>query len=102
MRQVRPIKIIFIQNLPWFLIDRQARVLPEFILMYAGNEIQINNTLLEKNRWQLKQVLKIEIYGISVYGVIKINKKLSNKVVLANFFELESSISNISLDVERY
>jgi len=94
-------EIIFIQNLPWFLVDMQARLLPEFILMFTGNEIQISADLAEKNHWKDKQVLEIEVQGIRACGVININDDLSNNVVLASLFELPSVVNNIHLNIKQ-
>jgi len=93
-------KIIFIQNLPWFLADEQAKLLPEFILMFAGNEIQISNALADENHWQAKQVLKIDIHELSVFAVIKINNELNKEIILASIFELPNAVNNVDLTAE--
>jgi len=93
-------KVTLIQNLPWFLVDEQAKSLPEFILMFTGNEIQISDVLAKSMKWQANQVLKIKVYGISVYGIIKVNNALNSNVILVSIFELSNAVNNIVLNIE--
>lgn len=95
-----PEEVTLVQNLPWFLVDEQAKTLPEFILMFAGDEVQVSSELAEKNHWQAKQILKIEINGISVFGRIKVNNELSKDVVLVSVFALPNAVNNIKLKSE--
>ncbi|WP_114325150.1 NADH-quinone oxidoreductase subunit NuoG [Candidatus Colwellia aromaticivorans] len=87
--------LTLIQNIPWFLAEQQTRNLPEFILMFVGNSIEMSTELATQNGHCSGDVLKLVIDGQQLFGKVKVNEKQPRTVVLVSLFDLPMSINNV-------
>lgn len=87
--------LTLIQNIPWFLAEQQTHNLPEFILMFAGNSIEMSTDLATQNGYCSGDILKLVINEQQLFGKVKVNKKQPERVVLVSLFELPMSINNV-------
>lgn len=110
-------ELIFIQNLPWFLQEQQARTIPEFVLMYCGNSIEISNELAIKlgcdssqNEMTAKLTFSSKATPINAkslttteshcaFANIHVNPKLADNVVVGSIFELNPSQTNCDVNL---
>ncbi len=94
-------ELTFIQNLPWYLQDAQARIIPEFIMRYSGNEIEMTSELAKQNGWQAQQVLKLIVNSMPVMAKIILNEGIPSSVILGCFFELPQLVNNSPVKVSQ-
>jgi len=87
--------LTLIQNIPWFLADQQSHNLPEFILMFTGNSIELSTEFARQNDYSTDDVLKLTIDEQQLFGRVKINSNQPQSVVLVSLFELPMSINNL-------
>jgi len=120
-KQEKP-RLTFIQNLPWFLQEQQARTIPEFVLMYGGNIIEISNDLATKLGWDgsqnevtakltfsadesLSHTNPINTESLTstetfcVFARVKVNPKLASNVVVGSIFEFNPSQTNCNVNL---
>jgi len=81
-------KLTLVQNLPWFLVDSQTRVIPEFTLMFTGNTIEISPQLAESENLQEGSIAVITTALGKFFATVKISKKLPDNLVVVSIFEL--------------
>lgn len=81
-------KLTLVQNLPWFLVDSQARVIPEFTLMFTGNTIELSPQLAEGKNLSKGSIAVITTAQGKFFATVKISKKLPDDLVVASIFEL--------------
>jgi len=93
--------LIFIQNLPWFLIDQQARIIPEFILMFTGNTLTISAELANNNNWQNGEVITAVVNNITMFAQLIIEATLPANVVVGCLFELNSHDTNCAITLQQ-
>jgi NADH-quinone oxidoreductase subunit G len=93
-------ELTVIQGLPWFLAEQQTRDLPEFILMFAGNTISVSTAFAKQNDIQASTILKVTINEQYIFAKVKINNKLSERIILVSLFELPLSKNNFSLSAK--
>lgn len=86
-----------IQNLPWFLADQQSKNLPEFILMFAGNEIAIATDLAKELDIILDDIIKVSINGKLLFAKAVLSHKLPHSTLLVSLFELPILVNNITI-----
>jgi len=91
------VELTLIQNLPWFLVDQQTKNLPEFILMFKGNTVSISLEVAKQNNIQDSSVLKLNIDGQAIFAKAKIDKQLSENIMLVSLMELPLSHNNFTL-----
>ncbi|MDX2370403.1 MAG: molybdopterin-dependent oxidoreductase, partial [Colwellia sp.] len=87
--------LTLIQNIPWFLAEQQTHNLPEFILMFAGNSIEMSTDLATQNGYCSGDVVKLVIDEKQLFGKVKVNDKQTQSIVLVSLFELPMSINNV-------
>jgi len=93
--------LILIQNLPWYLVDQQSRNLPEFILMFAGNTIELSIQLAERLGFKNHDVLKLNLPQTTVFAKAIINPKLPDNFLSISVFELTMRVNNLVLTSEQ-
>jgi len=91
--------LVLIQDLPWFLVEKQSKKLPEFILMFAGNSIIISGVLAKQCGCNTKDIAKLTLYQEHFFAQVIVDEKLSNDVVLVSIFELDMSINNCPIEL---
>lgn len=89
--------ITLIQNLPWFLAEQQSRTLPEFILMFTGNTVEVSGDFAKNNMIEHASVIKLNIGTAVLFAKVIVNEKLPINIMLVSLFELPLSINNVSL-----
>lgn len=87
--------LALIQNIPWFLAEKQTHNLPEFILMFSGNSIEMSTELARENGYFAGDILKLTFDERQMFGKVILNDKQDLNVVLVSFFELPMSINNV-------
>ncbi|NQY88011.1 MAG: NADH-quinone oxidoreductase subunit NuoG [Colwellia sp.] len=90
-------ELTIIQNIPWFLAEQQSHNLPEFVLMFAGNSIEISTEITRKNGYCTGDILKITINEQQMFAKVRVNKSLTKNVVLVSLFDLPMSINNLNI-----
>ncbi len=88
--------LTLLQNIPWFLAEQQTRHLPEFILMFTGNSVEVSAGFAKKNSYHTNDILKLNIDEQQMFAKVRVNNKLSQHVVLVSLFDLPMSINNVS------
>lgn len=83
-----------IQNIPWFLAEQQTHNLPEFILMFTGNSIELSAAFAKSNNYLTGDILKLTLDEQPLYGKVKINNRQTQNVLLVSLFELPMAINN--------
>jgi NADH-quinone oxidoreductase subunit G len=87
--------LTLIQNIPWFLADQQTHNLPEFVLMFTGNSIEISTELARENAYYAGDILKLTFDEQQMFGKVILNDKQNSDVILVSFFELPMSVNNV-------
>jgi NADH-quinone oxidoreductase subunit G len=87
--------LTIIQSVPWFLAEQQTHNLPEFILMFSGNSIEISTQFATQNGYCKGNILKLTINEQQLFGKVRINSKQPQRVVLVSLFDLPMSINNV-------
>lgn len=95
--QAQENRLIVIQNLPWFLVEQQSRNIPEFILMFAGNTIELSKQLSEKLSCNNHDIVKLELPQSTVFAKAIITPKLPAELLLVSIFELSMKKNNLSI-----
>ncbi|MBL4900861.1 MAG: molybdopterin-dependent oxidoreductase, partial [Colwellia sp.] len=90
-------ELTLIQNIPWFLAEQQSHNLPEFILMFVGNTIEVSTELARQNAYSIGDILKLTINQQLLFCKVKVNKSLAKDVVLVSLFELPMLINNLTI-----
>ncbi len=93
--------LILIQNLPWYLAEQQAKILPEFIMMFAGNTVELSAQLAECFNCKNHEVLKINLPQKDIFAKTVINPQLPDNHLLVSVFELSIKVNNVSLTSEQ-
>jgi len=87
--------LTLIQNIPWFLAEQQTHNLPEFVLMFTGNSIEMSTELARENGYFAGDILKLRLDERQVFGKVILNEKLNSDVVLVSLFELPMLVNNV-------
>ncbi len=94
-------QLTFIQNIPWFLYDEQARRIPEFVMRYSGNKIEITQELAKEKGWQEQQVIKLKVNDVFIMAEIVINNQIPSHIIQGCIFELPASVNNCSIELSQ-
>lgn len=86
--------LVLLQRVPWYLVDPLARIIPEFILRFTGNTIEIAGNLAAHLNFTAQQVIAITITGKTFIAQLIINDSLSQDVVLVSLFQLPFEVNN--------
>lgn len=86
--------LTLIQNIPWFVAEQQTHNLPEFILMFTGNTIELSAAFAKTNNYSTGDILKLTLDEQALYGKVKINSRQPKDVLLVSLFELPMAINN--------
>jgi NADH-quinone oxidoreductase subunit G len=87
--------LTLIQNIPWFLAEQQTHNLPEFILMFTGNTVELSTEFARKNGYGTGDVLKLTLDERHMFGRVILDDKQTPSIVLVSLFELPMSINNL-------
>ncbi len=91
--------LVLIQNLPWFLVEQQSKKLPEFILMFAGNNITMSAGLAGKCDCNAGDIVKLALEQEYFFAQVIVNEKMSNDVLLVSIFELDMAVNNCHIEL---
>jgi len=97
----RPLNSLsLVQNLPWYLVSEQSKLLPEFILMYTGNTFTISSTVAKTFGGLARDIFKVNIASSTYFGSLVIDESLPDNIMLVSIFELSFDVNNVDVALE--